>query len=85
MYSKTFAKDEMISTEILSITDVTKNSVNSEPFNNSKSSLNNQQNLGSNLHRVWVLIYIGSGLKTPQESYLDKSILTQSETSLICL
>ena len=36
----------------MSITDVTKNSVNSKPFNNSKSSLNDQQNLGSNLYRV---------------------------------
>ena len=36
----------------MSITDVTKNSVNSKPLNNSKSSLNHQQNLGSNLHRV---------------------------------
>ena len=42
----------MISTKNLSITDVTKNSVNSKPLNNSKSSLNDQQNLGSNLHRV---------------------------------
>ena len=42
----------MISTKTLSITDVTKNSVNSKPLNNSKSSLNDQQNLGSNLHRV---------------------------------
>ena len=50
--SKSFAKDEMISTKNLSITDVTKNSVNSKPLNNSKSSLNDQQNLGSNLHRV---------------------------------
>ena len=52
MSSKSFAKDEMISTKNLSITDVTKNSVNSKPLNNSKSSLNDQQNLGSNLHRV---------------------------------
>ena len=37
---KSFAKDEMISTKNLSITDVTKNSVNSKPSNNSKSSLN---------------------------------------------
>ena len=50
--SKSFAKDEMISTKNLSITDVTKNSVNSKPLNNSKSSLKNQQILGSNLHRV---------------------------------
>ena len=42
----------MISTKNLSITDVTKNSVNREPLNNSKSSLNDQYNLGSNLHRV---------------------------------
>ena len=41
----------MISTKNLNVTDVTKNSVNSKPFNNSKSSLNDQQNLGSNLHR----------------------------------
>ena len=50
--SKSFAKDEMISTKNLSITDVTKNSDNSKPLNNSKSSLNDQENLGSNLHRV---------------------------------
>ena len=42
----------MISTKNLSITDATKNYVDSKPFNNSKSSLNNQQNLGSNLHKV---------------------------------
>ena len=52
MSSKIFTKDEMISTKTLSITDVTKNSVNSKPLNNSKSPLNDQQNLGSNLHRV---------------------------------
>ena len=50
--SKSFAKDQMISTKNLSITDVTKYSFNSEPFSNSKSSLNDQQNLGSNFHRV---------------------------------
>ena len=38
----------------MSITDVTKNSVNSKPLNNSKSVLNDQLNLGSNLHRVRV-------------------------------
>ena len=37
------------------------------------------------INRIWVLIYIWSGLKTPQKSYLDKSISTQSEISLICL
>ena len=42
----------MISTKNLSITDVTKNSVNSKPLNNSKSLLNDQKNLGSNLHKV---------------------------------
>ena len=42
----------MISTKTLSITDVTKNSVNSKPLNNSKSLLNDQKNLGSNLQRV---------------------------------
>ena len=52
MSFKSFAKDEMISTKNLSITDVTKNSVNSKPLNDSKSSLNDQQNLGSNLNRV---------------------------------
>ena len=52
MPSKSFAKDEMISTKNLSITDVTKNSVNSKPLNNSKSLLNDQKNLGSNLQRV---------------------------------
>ena len=52
------------------IIDVTKNSVNSEPDSNSKCSLNDQQNIN------WVLIYIGSGLKTAQESYFNKSKLT---------
>ena len=42
----------MLSTKNLSITNVTKNSVNSKPLNNSKSSLNDQQNLGSNLQRI---------------------------------
>ena len=42
----------MISTKNLSITDVTKNSVTRKPLNNSKSSLNDRYNLGSNLHRV---------------------------------
>ena len=42
----------MISTKTLSITDVTKNSVNSKPLNNSKSLLNDQQDLVFNLHRV---------------------------------
>ena len=39
------------------------------------------------INRILALIYIGSGLKTPQESHLDKykSILTQSEINLICL
>ena len=50
--SKSFAKNEIISTKTLSITDVTKHSVNSKPLNNSKSSLDDPQNLGSNLHRV---------------------------------
>ena len=50
--SKHFAKDETISTKNLSITDVTRNSANTKPFNNSKSSFNDQQNLGSNLRRV---------------------------------
>ena len=36
------------------------------------------------MNRIYVLSYIGSGLKTAQESYLDKSILTQSEINLIC-
>ena len=49
--SKGFAKDETISTKSLSITNVTKHSINSKPLNNSKSLLNDQQNLGSNLHR----------------------------------
>ena len=52
MSSKRFAKDELISTKNLSITDVTKNSVNNKPLNSSKFLLNDQQNLGSNLHRV---------------------------------
>ena len=50
--SKSFAKDEIISTKNLSITDVTKNSVTSKPLNNSKSLLSDQKNLGSNLHKV---------------------------------
>ena len=52
MSSKSFANDEMISTKNLCITDVAKSSVNSKPLNNSKSSLNDQQNLDSNVHRV---------------------------------
>ena len=72
--SKRFSKDEMVSTKNFSIADVTKYSVNSKPcskpLNNSKFLRNDQQNLGSNLLR--------SGLKTPQELYLDKSMLTQS-------
>ena len=52
MSSKSFAKDEIISTKNLSITDVTKNSVTSKPLNNSKSLLNDQKNLGCNLRRV---------------------------------
>ena len=50
--SKSFAKHEMLSTKNLSITDVAKNYVNSEPFSNSKSSLNYQQNLSPKLHGV---------------------------------
>ena len=50
--SKSFTKDEIISTKNLSITDVTKNSVTSKPLNNSKSLLSDQKNLGSNLHKV---------------------------------
>ena len=42
----------MISNKNLRITDVTKNSVNIKTFNNSKSSLNDQQNPGSTFHRV---------------------------------
>ena len=42
-------------------------------------------NLYLMINIIQVLIFIGSGLKTPQKSYLDKSILTQSETCLICL
>ena len=52
--SKGFAKDEKISTKSLSITDVTKNSVNIKPLNNSKCSHNDEQNLRSKLHRVWI-------------------------------
>ena len=39
-------------TKNLSIADVTKNSVDRKPLNNSKSLLNDQKNLVSNLHRV---------------------------------
>ena len=52
MPSKSLAKDEMISTKNVGITDVTKNFVNSKPLKNSKSLLNDQKNLVSNLHRV---------------------------------
>ena len=58
----------MISTKNLSITVVTKNSVNSKPLSNSKSLPNDQQNLGSNLHRVRNHIW---------------TLLTQSDISLI--
>ena len=50
--SKNVSKDEIISTKNLSITDVTENFVNNEPFSNSKSFFNDQQNLGFNLQRV---------------------------------
>ena len=52
MSSKNFGKDEMVSTKSLSIKDFTKNSVIREPFGSFKSSSNDQQNLGSNLHKV---------------------------------
>ena len=52
MTSKNVSKDEIISTKNLSITDVTENFVNNEPFSNSKSFFNDQQNLGFNLQRV---------------------------------
>ena len=52
MSSKGFAKDEVRYTKKLSITGATKNSINSERFSNSKSSLNDHQNLVSSLHRV---------------------------------
>ena len=52
MSSKSFANDETISTKNWTISDVTKNSVNNKPLNNAKYSLNDQQNLGSNSHRV---------------------------------
>ena len=42
----------MISAKNLSITDATKSSINSEPFSKSKYSLNDQHNLGSNLHTL---------------------------------
>ena len=69
--SESLAKDELISTKNLSKTDVSKNSVNSEPFSNSKSSLDDQHNLGFNLCRL------RNKNDSPQESFLDKSILTQ--------
>ena len=52
MTSKNVSKDEIISTKNLSITDVTENFVNNEPFSNSKSFFNDQQNLGFNLQGV---------------------------------
>lgn len=73
VFSESLKKDELISTEHLSKTDVSKNSVNSEPFSNSKSSLDDQHNLGSNLCRL------RNKNDSPQESFLDKSILTQWE------
>ena len=39
MSSESFAKNEMMPTKNLNITDVTKNCVNSKPLNNSQSSL----------------------------------------------
>ena len=50
----------MLSTKNLSITNVTKSSVNSKPLINSKSSLHDQQNLGSNLQRIRTEININS-------------------------
>ena len=52
MSSKSFANDETISTKNWTISDVTENSVNNKSLNNAKYSLNDQQNLGSNSHRV---------------------------------
>ena len=76
--SESLAKDELICNKNFRKINASKNPVNSKPFSIFKSSLNDQHNLSSNF-------YIGSGLKTPQKSYLVKSILTQSEISLIWL
>ena len=57
MSSKRFAKNVMISTKNLNMADTTKSFVNSKPFNNSKSPLNDQESLGSNLHRVRIENY----------------------------
>ena len=81
MSSKHFAKDKIISTKNLSITDVTTNSVNSEPFSDFNSSLNVQQNLGSNLQTVRIENH--SRIIFGQINI--NSISTQSEISLICL
>ena len=50
--SESLAKNELISTKKLSKTDVSKNCVNSKPFSDSKSSLNDKYNPGTNLCRV---------------------------------
>ena len=67
MSSESLAKDELISTKNMIKTDVSKNSVHSKLFND--------VNLHLIIKVIQVLISIGSGLKTPQESYVDKSIL----------
>ena len=50
--SESLAKNKLISTKNLRKTSFSKISVDSDPSSNSKSSLNDQQNLGSNLHRL---------------------------------
>ena len=72
--SKIFAKVGMICTKNMSITDVTKSSVNSKPLNNSKPLLNDQKNLGSNLHRV----------ENPSKTIFGQININSIRISLIC-
>ena len=64
----------MICTKNMSITDVTKSSVNSKPLNNSKPLLNDQKNLGSNLHRV----------ENPSKTIFGQININSIRISLIC-
>ena len=50
--SERLAQNKLISTKNLRKTSFSKISVHSDPSSNSNSSLNDQQNLGSNLHRL---------------------------------
>ena len=52
MPSENPANDEQMSAKNVIKTDSSKNSINGKAFSDSKSSLNDQHNLGSNLHRI---------------------------------